>query len=93
MPLIIWLGLGVAAMIIGSRKGIGFIASLLWFVLGPVGLLIILLMKGNRKRCPYCKVFIHHDAIVCPRCQREQPGNPGGAKPRTFVEGLKKGME
>ncbi len=72
--IIVWLGLGIASGIIGSRKGIGCLGFFLGCVLGPIGLIIILVMKGNRKQCAYCKEYIHKDATICPKCQKPQGG-------------------
>ena len=74
MVFLAWLALGIAAAIVGSRKGIGCLGLILGVVLGPVGLVIVLVMKGNRKQCPYCMEYIHKDASVCPKCQRKQAG-------------------
>jgi len=65
----IWLMCGVIASIIGSQKGLGcggFIAGVL---LGPFGIILVLVMKGDKIKCPYCQKLIDKKAIKCPYCQ------------------------
>lgn len=69
--LIFWVLCGFVAAMIGARKGIGSSGFVVGFLLGPFGILIALLSKGDRKACLYCREWIHKDATVCPRCQRE----------------------
>ena len=56
---------------IGARKGMESSGFVVGFLLGPFGILIALLSKGDRKSCLYCREWIHKDATVCPHCQRE----------------------
>jgi len=56
---------------IGARKGEGCAGLILGIPFGPFAILFALFSKGNRKTCPYCKEWVHKDASVCPRCQRE----------------------
>jgi hypothetical protein len=55
--------------LIGKEKGQGGFGALLGLLLGPIGLLIILVMAGNKIKCPYCQEKIHIDATKCPYCQ------------------------
>lgn len=71
--IIFWVLCGVIAGMIGSQKGAGCLSFFLGFALGPFGVIIVLLMGGNRKKCPYCMELINKDAKVCPKCQRDQP--------------------
>jgi hypothetical protein len=64
----IWLACGVIAGMIGAEKGEGCCAFVLGVLLGPIGIVIALLVKGNRKRCASCKELIHKDASACPKC-------------------------
>jgi hypothetical protein len=73
--IVLWLCFGIVGAMIGSRKGSGCAGFALGIILGPIGLLIALVMKGKRVNCPYCKELISKDATVCPKCQRDQPGN------------------
>jgi len=67
---LIWMLCGVVAYMIGSKKGEGICAFFAGLLFGPIGILIALLGKGNRKGCSYCKELMHKEAIVCPHCQR-----------------------
>jgi len=75
--ILIWLVFGIIfgiiGAMIGSSKGEGCFGFLICVLLGPLGLLIVIFMKGVRKTCPYCKELIHKDAMVCPKCQRDMP--------------------
>jgi hypothetical protein len=68
---IIWILCGIVAAMIGAKKGMGSSAFVVGFLLGPFGILIALLSKGDRRSCLYCKEWIHKDATVCPHCQRK----------------------
>jgi len=39
--------------------------------LGPIGLIAVLVDKGNKVKCPYCQEFIDRKAVKCPKCQSE----------------------
>lgn len=90
--ILIWILCGVVAAMIGAKKGEGCGGFILGVLLGPFGILIALLSKGNRKTCPHCKELIHQDATVCSRCQRDvavQPSSKGkGPSTVTVVAGL-----
>lgn len=68
---LVWIASIIIGTIEGSKKGEGCISFGMCFLLGPIWLIVVFLSKGNRKRCPYCKEFIHKEAIICPRCQKE----------------------
>jgi hypothetical protein len=89
--LMIWIGVILIGIIIGKAKGrpgSGFVWSLL---LGPIGWLIVLLMKDLREKCPQCGGVIVPGAKKCKNCgstlgfdpaeyerlkrQHQQPGN------------------
>ena len=61
-------GIGAA---IGSSKGLTGTGFLLGLLLGAIGIIIVVCMKGNRQNCPYCKTVIPADATVCKSCGRE----------------------
>jgi len=59
---------GAIGYSIGNRKGAGS-DGLFWGVLlGPIGLLIAVLLRGNRLACPSCKEPVHPEATKCPHC-------------------------
>ncbi len=76
---VFWLLCGVVSAMIGEKKGEGCLGFFFGLLLGPIGIVIALLSKGNRKVCPFCKELINRDATVCPKCQRDQ--GPGAATP------------
>jgi hypothetical protein len=67
--IVIWFLCGIAGAMIGARKGAGCSGFLLGLVLGPIGLVIALVMKGSRVRCPACKELIQKKAVICPYCR------------------------
>lgn len=75
--LTLWLVSIIASAAIGHRKGSPMGATFLGFVLGPVGLIIVLLSgSANRRPCPFCAEPILKKASVCPHCQRDVSGKP-----------------
>jgi hypothetical protein len=66
---VVWLLCGVAAGMIGSRKGAGCSGFLVGLLLGPIGIIIALVMKGSRVHCPFCKELIQKKAVICPHCR------------------------
>lgn len=62
---------GILGGAVGSRKGRLILGFIFGFLAGPIGIGIILLLKGNRIACPHCLERIHKDASICPHCQRE----------------------
>lgn len=67
----IWFLFTLISGMIASSKGFGCLGAFLGFLLGPIGIILVLIMNGNRKRCPYCKELIHIDATRCPKCQKD----------------------
>jgi hypothetical protein len=70
LTLIFWMLCGIVATIIGSKKGEGVLGFIVGFLLGPVGVLMAILSKGDRKSCSFCKESIHKKATVCRYCQK-----------------------
>ena len=66
---IFWIICGIAAGIIGGQKGAGCLGFIVGFLLGPVGIVIALVMKGERKICPHCRGYVDLHASKCPHCQ------------------------
>jgi predicted nucleic acid-binding Zn ribbon protein len=62
---------GIIGGAVGSKKGRLILGFIFGFLAGPIGIGIILLLKGNRRACPHCLERIHKDASVCQHCQRE----------------------
>ena len=67
---IIWMVCVLVATMIGSKKGEGVFGFIAGFLLGPIGVLMAIFSKGDRKSCSFCKESIHKDATVCPHCQK-----------------------
>jgi hypothetical protein len=87
--LLLWIVLGIIGGMIGKEKGRSGDGFCLGIVLGPIGLIIIALMRPvGEKECPHCRSKIHGEATVCPHCQREQPA-PVKAVDLTEEERLK----
>lgn len=61
---------GIISYYIGAQKGEGGCAFVTGLLLGPIGILIALIGKGNRKHYEHCRELMHKDATVCPHCQR-----------------------
>ena len=58
---------GIVSALVARNKGEGIItAFLIGIILGPIGLLIVILTSGSK--CPYCKSRIHTEATTCPKC-------------------------
>jgi hypothetical protein len=66
---VVWFVCGIISSVIGSNKGLGcggFIAGLL---LGPLGIILVLVLPGTRIKCQYCQKLIDKKAVKCPYCQ------------------------
>ena len=68
----IWLLSFIISAFIGYKKGNPLGGAFLGLVLGPIGLIIVLLSENkNRLPCPHCAEEIMKDAKICPHCHRE----------------------
>jgi len=79
--LFFWLLFGLTtATIARQKRRSGASWFVVGFLLGPIGLLIILFIRTPH-RCPYCKESVHKTAHVCPHCRKdivpERPGPTG----------------
>src|SRR4030067_1737039 len=66
-----WVVCGIVAAIIGSRKGAGCSSFIVGLILGPLGIVVAIFMKGNRRQCPSCREYIDPTATKCPKCQED----------------------
>ena len=71
--LFVWVMCGIIGLMVGQQKGIAPLGCAMGFLLGPLGLVVVLLMAGNRVECQWCKTRIRPDAAVCPQCHRDNP--------------------
>ncbi len=81
----IWLLLGLFAGYLNANRGNSFtVGCLLGALLGPIGLIIVLLLdrndselerrsvaSGQTRYCPYCAELVRQDAKVCKHCGRD----------------------
>lgn len=78
----LWFISGAIAAAIGNYKGLAWNGLLLGVILGPIGIALVIMMKGNREPCPYCKEKIVNTALVCIHCKKELDAGwgqrPGG---------------
>lgn len=71
--------LGLIPAFIARHRGGPFV--FFWFIgalLFPVGLVLALIAKDGRKRCPSCDETVSAAAVVCPHCQRDIPALAAG---------------
>lgn len=66
---VLWFLCGLIAAAVGSSKNLGAPGFLLGLLLGPIGIMIVVLSSGNRIPCPFCREKMNRRAIVCPHCQ------------------------
>jgi len=68
---IVVLVLSLVGALLGKMRG-RIISGVVWtIVLGPIGWLVVLLMKDLRPACPQCKEVIKPDTRTCPHCRKE----------------------
>ena len=76
---LIWIGSALAAVAVGQRKGEGMAALVFGLLLGPLGLVIVLLSSGDRIPCPFCREAIKRGATLCRHCGRGIPASAPSA--------------
>jgi hypothetical protein len=67
---ICWAACGILGYLIGAGKGRGEESAVLGFLLGPLGLLMVVLEGDKQRRCQFCREPVAPDATVCPHCQK-----------------------
>jgi hypothetical protein len=67
----LWILCGLIGAAVGSSKNLGPPGFVLGFLLGPIGIMIVVMMSGNRIPCPFCREKMNRRATVCPHCQRD----------------------
>jgi len=70
--LVVWIASVLLATYLGIKKGIGFLGFMNGVFLGPLGVLIVMIQKNDkRKSCPGCAEQILKRAIICPHCRSD----------------------
>ena len=59
---------GVVGALLGGSKGQAGLGFVLGALLGPLGIIIVLVIDGDRKTCPSCMSKVHKNAKVCSHC-------------------------
>ena len=87
---VIWICFAVIGSFIGEKKGRQNTGIVLGLLLGPIGLIIILAMDGDKISCPHCKTKISPRATSCPRCTKDIKIRKENKKSQTEWSYLKK---
>ena len=65
----------VLSVVVGAKKGRVIAGALLGYVLGPVGLILILCSSDKRMvPCPHCGGKTHRHSYQCQRCHEKVYG-------------------
>jgi len=68
----IWLTCVVISAVVGAQRGNPLGGTFSGVMLGPLGVLIVLLSKDkNRVPCPFCAEKIQKKAKICLFCRKE----------------------
>ncbi|MCD4828604.1 MAG: zinc ribbon domain-containing protein [Candidatus Cloacimonetes bacterium] len=73
----IWIVCGIIGSIIGNPKGLGCAGFVVGVLLGPLGVIIMVVLalvgdSREKRQCPFCKKMINREATVCPFCREKQ---------------------
>ncbi|PMM16928.1 hypothetical protein [Vibrio breoganii] len=72
MLAVFWLVCTIVATHLGAKKGVPFLGFLNGLLMGPIGLLLVVLVKDQlRFSCPNCAESIMKKAKICPYCKTE----------------------
>jgi hypothetical protein len=83
IPILLWTCVGgVIGGVIGERRGRRGEGVVLGILLGPLGWLLVLCGKDERRTCAFCAEAIKDAAKFCSHCGRGQPP-PAPPKPTT----------
>lgn len=65
-----WIVCAIISAIIGATKG-ELLTGLFWgFILGPIGIVITIVRRGDAyDECPYCVEPVRKGAVKCPHCK------------------------
>lgn len=69
----LWLLLGLVGCVIGNFHGRPAAGFFLGFILGPIGWLLVLLLKRGGRKCPACLCVVHDQAVRCRHCGKTLP--------------------
>jgi hypothetical protein len=76
MFFLIWIICIAVATAIGSSKGKTMLGFFMGFLLGIIGVIIMLcvspavpVLQVQLVACPHCRTGIHPEATVCPQCR------------------------
>jgi hypothetical protein len=77
---VLWVGINsIVGYAIGKPKNAIADCVVASVILGPIGWLIALAIKGQMRECPFCAEQIKPDAKVCRYCGRDLPPDQAGA--------------
>jgi hypothetical protein len=83
-----WVLFALLGLIVGALwRNRPLAGAMLWFLLGPLGLLCIGLLDDYRPGCSKCKAALVKDATRCRYCGVDLPNGPKRNGPRRKVQG------
>jgi hypothetical protein len=77
LSIILWIGINaLIGYAIGKSKNAIADCVALSVILGPIGWLVALAIKGQVRKCPFCAELVRPEANVCKHCGRDLPAEP-----------------